>query len=104
MPAQLDPNWVVGLVMGAFCLLDVLFAILFALSLGKERQPAPPEPSRKPGKKSSSIAGVVVAVVFMLGWSLLTLLGDIGLLRGAVRQLRALDYPTAEGEVVKCRV
>jgi hypothetical protein len=98
MLAQLDPNLVVALVLAAFFLLDALVLILWACSLGKKREPAPPKPKREPAKKSSSVIGGVIIMVFVLVWSAVTLTFDIQLVRNAVNQFQTADYRAVEGK------
>src|SRR5262245_55301100 len=101
MLAQLDPNLLPGLILAGFFLLDILFMVLFALSLGKSREDHQP-PRRAAARKPSTVVGIVLGLVFLVSWSLVTLAWDVKLVRGLVYQIQALHHPSVEGRVVTC--
>ncbi len=90
-----------ALLIAGFFLLDVIFIVIFALSL--EKRKGRPEPPRKSTKENKVLISIFF-LIFIVGWSAFTFLIDATFMHGAIRQTQALEYPSVEGKVIHCKV
>src|SRR5947209_13951436 len=107
MAAQIQLGVIVVTLVVGFCLLDVIFWILAARALNKPVDPQVLEQERRsapPVTDPRRLRNFLPILAFTLVWTTVFGAIDAALCFTIMQQVRALNYATVEGQIVRSRL